>query len=62
MALEYIPTKLVDKMNKEKMIKDNIVPLSIEIDENVIYFISADHPNKKFSLTKAQIRDIFASL
>ena len=62
MALEYIPTKLVDKMNKEKMIKDNIVPLSIEIDENVIYFISADYPNKKFSLTKAQIRDIFASL
>lgn len=62
MALEYIPTKLVDKMNKEKMIKDNIVPLSIEIDENVIYFISSDHPNKKFSLTKAQIRDIFASL
>ena len=62
MALEYIPTKLVDKMNKEKMIKDNIVPLSIEIDENVVYFISVDHPNKKFSLTKAQIRDIFASL
>lgn len=62
MAVEYVPTKLVDKMNKEKKIKDNIVPLSVEIDENVVYFISADHPNNRFSLTKAQIRNIFTSL
>lgn len=62
MAVEYVPSKLVDKMNKEKRTKDNIIPLSVEIDDNVVYFISSEHPNKRFSLTKAQIRDIFASL
>lgn len=62
MAIDNLPTNLVNMMNKEKEIKENTIPLSIQIDDDVIYFMTSEHPNKRFSLTKAQIRNIFASL
>lgn len=62
MAIDNIPNHLIEKMNKEKFIKDNITPVSIEIDDEVVYFMTSDNPNKKYSLTKNQIRNIFGSL
>lgn len=62
MAIDAIPNNLIEKANREKLIKDNITPVSIEIDDEVIYFITSDNPNKKYSLTKNQIRNIFGSL
>lgn len=62
MAIDSLPTNLVNMMNKEKEIKENTIPLSIQIEDDVIYFMTSEHPNKRFSLTKAQIRNIFASL
>ena len=62
MAIDSIPNHLIEKVNKEKLIKDNITPLSIEIDDEVVYFMTSDNPNKKYSLTKNQIRNIFGSL
>lgn len=62
MAIDSIPNHLIEKVNKEKLIKDNITPISIEIDDEVVYFITSDNPNKKYSLTKNQIRNIFGSL
>jgi hypothetical protein len=62
MAIDAIPNNLIEKANREKMIKDNITPVSIEIDDEVIYFMTSDNPNKKYSLTKNQIRNIFGSL
>ena len=62
MAIDNLPTNLVNMMNKEKEIKENTIPLSIQIEDDVIYFMTSEHPNKRFSLTKAQIRNIFASL
>ena len=62
MAIDNIPNHLIEKMNKDKLIKDNITPISIEIDDEVVYFMTSDNPNKKYSLTKNQIRNIFGSL
>lgn len=62
MAIDSIPNHLIEKVNKEKLIKDNITPISIEIDDDVVYFMTSDNPNKKYSLTKNQIRNIFGSL
>lgn len=62
MAIDTIPNHLIEKVNKEKLIKDNITPISIEIDDEVVYFMTSDNPNKKYSLTKNQIRNIFGSL
>ncbi len=62
MAIDNIPNHLMEKVNKEKLIKDNITPISIEIDDEVVYFMTSDNPNKKYSLTKNQIRNIFGSL
>ena len=62
MAIDSLPTNLVNMINKEKEIKENTIPLSIQIDDDVIYFMTSEHPNKRFSLTKAQIRNIFSSL
>lgn len=62
MAIDNIPNHLMEKLNKEKLIKDNITPISIEIDDEVVYFMTSDNPNKKYSLTKNQIRNIFGSL
>lgn len=62
MAIDAIPNNLIEKANREKMIKDNITPISIEIDDEVVYFMTSDNPNKKYSLTKNQIRNIFGSL
>lgn len=62
MAIDSIPNHLMEKVNKEKLIKDNITPISIEIDDEVVYFMTSDNPNKKYSLTKNQIRNIFGSL
>lgn len=62
MAIDSIPNHLIEKINKEKLIKDNITPISIEIDDEVVYFMTSDNPNKKYSLTKNQIRNIFGSL
>lgn len=62
MAIDAIPNNLIEKANREKLIKDNITPVSIEIDDEVIYFMTSDNPNKKYSLTKNQIRNIFGSL
>lgn len=62
MAIDNIPNHLIEKLNKEKFIKDNITPISIEIDDEVVYFMTSDNPNKKYSLTKNQIRNIFGSL
>jgi hypothetical protein len=62
MAIDSIPNHLIEKVNKEKLIKDNITPVSIEIDDEVVYFMTSDNPNKKYSLTKNQIRNIFGSL
>ena len=62
MAIDAIPNNLIEKANREKFIKDNITPISIEIDDEVIYFMTSDNPNKKYSLTKNQIRNIFGSL
>lgn len=62
MAIDAIPNNLIEKANREKLIKDNITPISIEIDDEVIYFMTSDNPNKKYSLTKNQIRNIFGSL
>nr|DAX59814.1 MAG TPA: hypothetical protein [Caudoviricetes sp.] len=62
MAIDNIPNQLIEKINRDKMIKDNITPVSIEIDDEVIYFTTSDHPHKKYSLTKNQIRNIFGSL
>lgn len=62
MSIDNIPNHLIEKMNKEKLIKDNITPISIEIDDEVVYFMTSDNPNKKYSLTKNQIRNIFGSL
>ena len=62
MAIDSLPTNLVNMMNKEKEIKENTIPVSIQIEDDVIYFMTSEHPNKRFSLTKAQIRNIFASL
>lgn len=62
MAIDNIPNHLIEKMNKDKLIKDNIIPISIEIDDEVVYFMTSDNPNKKYSLTKNQIRNIFGSL
>lgn len=62
MAIDSIPNHLIEKLNKEKLIKDNITPISIEIDDEVVYFMTSDNPNKKYSLTKNQIRNIFGSL
>lgn len=62
MAIDNIPNHLIEKLNKEKLIKDNITPISIEIDDEVVYFMTSDNPNKKYSLTKNQIRNIFGSL
>ena len=62
MAIDNIPNHLIEKLNREKLIKDNITPISIEIDDEVVYFMTADNPNKKYSLTKNQIRNIFGSL
>nr|DAQ75060.1 MAG TPA: hypothetical protein [Caudoviricetes sp.]DAW33806.1 MAG TPA: hypothetical protein [Caudoviricetes sp.] len=62
MAIDSIPNHLIEKVNKEKLIKDNITPISIEIDDEVVYFMTSDNPNKKYSLTKNQIRNIFGSL
>nr|DAK52835.1 MAG TPA: hypothetical protein [Caudoviricetes sp.] len=62
MAIDNIPNHLIEKLNREKLIKDNITPVSIEIDDEVVYFMTSDNPNKKYSLTKNQIRNIFGSL
>lgn len=62
MAIDNIPNHLMEKLNREKLIKDNITPVSIEIDDEVVYFMTSDNPNKKYSLTKNQIRNIFGSL
>jgi len=62
MAIDNIPNHLMEKLNREKLIKDNITPISIEIDDEVVYFMTSDNPNKKYSLTKNQIRNIFGSL
>ena len=62
MAIDSIPNHLIEKLNREKLIKDNITPVSIEIDDEVVYFMTSDNPNKKYSLTKNQIRNIFGSL
>ena len=62
MAIDNIPNHLIEKLNREKLIKDNITPISIEIDDEVVYFMTSDNPNKKYSLTKNQIRNIFSSL
>lgn len=62
MAIDNIPNHLIEKLNKEKLIKDNITPISIEINDEVVYFMTSDNPNKKYSLTKNQIRNIFGSL
>ena len=62
MAIDNIPNHLIEKLNKEKLIKDNITPISIDIDDEVVYFMTSDNPNKKYSLTKNQIRNIFGSL
>lgn len=62
MAIDSIPNHLIEKVNKEKLIKDNITPISIEIDDEVVYFMTSDNPNKKYSLTKNQIMNIFGSL
>ena len=62
MAIDSIPNHLIEKVNKEKLIKDNITPISIEVDDEVVYFMTSDNPNKKYSLTKNQIRNIFGSL
>jgi hypothetical protein len=62
MAIDNIPNHLIEKLNREKLIKDNITPISIEIDDEVVYFMTSDNPNKKYSLTKNQIRNIFGSL
>lgn len=62
MAIDSIPNHLIEKVNKEKLIKNNITPISIEIDDEVVYFMTSDNPNKKYSLTKNQIRNIFGSL
>lgn len=62
MAIENISDKIKEEIIKNKKIADSLTPLSIEIDKDVIYFINPDHPNKKYSISKSQIRDIFSSL